>query len=199
MAQMEAAVSEASSGSPAAGSDLVNHLLLCMYDPTSEAGAYPASFPDTFNVALTSSSTGAFAQRSTGSAPVYARSSTPGLLGFSGIAPVGNWGVVVPNSNPVTAASPPRVVFYGRPATTGSSVDADTYDWRTIPHNATFNPDIIIAVCEDATNNTLMLNEVGVAVLSFQDATFLAPPAAHPVTPIPRCSMATSRFNWLGA
>ncbi|MFL5448745.1 MAG: hypothetical protein ACJ8AX_09360, partial [Gemmatimonadales bacterium] len=55
MAQMEEAVKEVSSGSPAAGSDLVNHLLLCLYDPTSEAGAYPASFPDTFNVALTSS------------------------------------------------------------------------------------------------------------------------------------------------
>jgi hypothetical protein len=156
---------------PAAGSNLINHLLLCMYNPTSEAGAYPASFPDTFNVALTASLTGAFAHRTSGTAPVYARSATS-TFGFSGIAPLSpGWGVT---------GTPARVVFYGRPATTGTSVDPLTYDWRTIPHNASFNPEIIVAVCVDAQatgNTTLMLNEQGVAVLSFVDAGFLPPPA----------------------
>jgi hypothetical protein len=178
MAQMEGAVNEATSGDPAVGSNLVNHLLLCMYNPTSEAGAYPASFPDTFTVALTPSLTGAFAQRSGGNTGVFARSTTPPKLGFSGIAPDGNWGVT---------GNPSRVVFYGRPATTTSpsgvtSFDAQTYDWRTIPHNATFNPDIIIAVCVNSTGNTLMLNEQGVAVLAFEDAGFLAPPGCSTTT-----------------
>jgi hypothetical protein len=158
-------------GTATVGSDLINHLLLCMFNPTSEPGAYPASFPDTFTVALTPSLTGAFAHRNTGTAPVYARSATS-TFGFSGIAPLSpGWGVT---------GSPARVVFYGRPATTSTSIDALTYDWRTIPHNANFNPDIIVAVCVDAQatgNTTLMLNEQGVAVLAFVDAGFLPPPA----------------------
>lgn len=158
-------------GTATVGSDLINHLLLCMFSPTLEPGAYPASFPDTFTVALTPSSTGAFAHRTSGVAPVYARSATS-TFGFSGIAPLSpGWGV---------SGNPARVVFYGRPATTGASVDAGTYDWRTIPHNASFNPEIIVAVCVDAQatgNTSLMLNEQGVAILAFVDAGFLPPPA----------------------
>jgi len=173
MAQMEGALNDvpATSGNPTVGSDLVNHLLLCMYNPTTEAASYPASFPDTFTVALTPTLTGAFAHRTSGTAPVYARSATS-TFGFSGIAPLApGWGVT---------GTPARVVFYGRPATTGTSIDPLTYDWRTIPHNASFNPEIIVAVCVDAQatgNTTLMLNEQGVAVLAFVDAGFLPPPA----------------------
>ena len=169
MAQMEAALGDGTAGVPSVGSNLINHLLLCMYNPTSEAASYPASFPDTFNVALTPSLTGAFGHRSSGTDPVYSRSSAF-TLGFTGIAPVGSWGVVPPLDNPA------RVVFYGRPATNSTGVIPLTYDWRTIPHNATFNPNIIVAICIDVTppaNPTLMLNEQGVAILSFADAGFL--------------------------
>jgi len=183
MQQMDAALNTdvpTTAGDGSVGSDLINHLLLCMYNPSNapnnpDLGAYPASFPDTFTVALTPSATGAFAHRASGTSPVYARSATSSF-GFSAIAPDGTWGIAAPNVN-----TPSRVVLYGRPATTTTggvtSFDPKTYDWRTLPHNATFNPDIVIAVCENATNNTLMLNEVGVAVLAFQDAGFLAPPA----------------------
>jgi hypothetical protein len=179
MAQMEGAMNDvpATAGDPTVGSDLVNHLLLCMYDPASEAASYPASFPDTFTVALNPSLTGAFGHRTSKATPtslvlpVYARSAAY-TLGFSGIAPVGDWGVT---------NDPSRVVFYGRPATTPTNdVIPDTYDWRTIPHNATFNPEIVIAVCKESAGNTLMLNEQGVAILSFVDATFLDPASCAP-------------------
>ena len=180
MAEMDGALTDdpTTVADPAAGSDLINHLLLCMYNPTTEAASYPASFPDTFTVALTPSLTGAFGHRASGTAPVYARTTSISAdVGFSAVAPEGSWGVVAPNVN-----TPARVVFYGRPATTGSSFDAQTYDWRTIPHNASFNPDIIIAVCVDATGNTLMLNEQGVAILAFVDAAFLDPASCSPTT-----------------
>jgi hypothetical protein len=98
-------------------------------------------------------------------------------LGISGIAPSGNWGVV---------QAPARVVLYGRPATTitGAFI-SPTYDWRTIPRNATFSPNIVIAVCIDAaatSNSTLMLNEQGVGILSFVDAAFLDPVSCSPTT-----------------
>jgi hypothetical protein len=175
MAEMEGAVNDVPTtvADPVAGSDLINHLLLCMYNPSTEAASYPASFPDTFTVALTPSLTGAFGHRASGTAPVYARTTSifpKYTFGFSAVGPAGSWGVVAPNVN-----TPSRVVFYGRPATTGTNFDPLTYDWRTIPHNASFDPDIIIAVCVEAEGNTLMLNEQSVAILSFVDAAFLDP------------------------
>jgi hypothetical protein len=179
MAQIEGAVNDvpATAGDPTVGSDLVNHLLLCMYNPGSETASYPASFPDTFTVALTPSLTGAFGHRSSGTDPVYARSAGF-TLGFSGIAPAGSWGVVPALNNPA------RVVFYGRPATTSNgAIISQTYDWRTIPHNATFSPEIVIAICIDAaasSNSTVMLNEQGVGILAFVDAAFLDPASCAP-------------------
>jgi hypothetical protein len=171
MAQMEGAVNEATSGDPAVGSDLVNHLLLCMYNPTSEAGAYPATFPDTFTVALTPTGAahGAFGERSGSSAlPVFSR---PTSAPYTGIAPpTGStmWGNLVTNA-------PARVVFYGRPATPADPAN-QTYDWRSIPHNANFNSNIIIGFCVDqAAHPTTMVLEVGEAVLAFADAYFLTP------------------------
>jgi hypothetical protein len=176
MALMEGAVNDGTAGDPTVGSELMNHLLLCMYNPATEAASYPASFPDTFTVALTPSLTGAFGHRSSGTTPVYARSAGF-TLGFSGIAPAGNWGVV---------QAPARVVLYGRPATTSTGAFiSQTYDWRTIPRNATFSPNIVIAVCIDAaatSNSTLMLNEQGVGILSFVDAAFLDPVSCSPTT-----------------
>jgi hypothetical protein len=185
MAQMDGALNTdvpATAGVPSVGSDLINHLLLCMYDPNAEAASYPVSFPDTFTVALTPSLTGAFGHRTSGAAPVYARTSAaPPAVGFSGIAPTpsSTWGVT---------NSPARVVLYGRPATTTSTTgvttfDSQTYDWRTIPHNATFSPGIVVAICVDAvTDTTTMVNEQGVAILSFVDAGFLDPASCSPTT-----------------
>ncbi len=175
MVYIENAVNNGNAGVPSVGSDLMNHLLLCMYNPAvpAEAASYPASFPDTFNVALTASASGAFGHRITGTDPVYARP----IKGFSGIAPSTTWQDVLDPNN-----SPARVVFYGRPATTASgAVIPQTYDWRTIPRNAAFDPSIIIGLCIDAdVQTTAMVNEVGVAVLSFTAAGFLGDPSLPP-------------------
>jgi hypothetical protein len=184
MAQIEGAVNDvpATAGDPAAGSDLVNHLLLCMYDPApdKELSSYPKTFPDNFSIALTPAAAahGAFGERSGAStSPVFSR---PYSAPFTGIAPPKaglpiptplSWGSIVVNT-------PARVVFYGFPAT---PADPKTYDWRTIPHDASFDPNIIIGVCLDADateNNAAMVNEVNEVILAFEDAYFLTPATA---------------------
>jgi hypothetical protein len=181
MAQMEGAVNDVptTAGDPGVGSNLINHLLLCMYNPATELASYPASFPDTFNVALTvtASAHGGFGHRSGSStSAVYSR---PMSAPFTGVAPpqTSSWGSVI---SPPSTTHPARVVLYGRPAT-GTGTTSQTYDWRTIPRNAAFNPYIIVGICIDpflTANNTTMLNaqsQQSVAVLAFADAYFLIP------------------------
>jgi hypothetical protein len=169
MAQIEGAVNDGTSGDPAVGSDLINHLLLCMYNPSSEAASYPETFPEDFTVSLTAAAHGAFGERSGPS--VAAVLSRPFSATYTGIAPPEgstSWGVT---------NSPARVVLYGRPAPVTPD-DQQTYDWRSIPHNATFSPNIIIGFCVDQiANPTTMVLEQGVAVLAFADAYFLHPGA----------------------
>jgi hypothetical protein len=187
MALMEAAVNGGTAGDPGVGSNAMNHLLLCMYNPTTELASYPASFPDTFNVALTvtPSAHGGFGHRSgTSTDPVYSR---PYGAPFTGVAPpqigtppntsVLTWGSVI---SPPSTSDPARVVFYGRPAT-GTGATNQTYDWRAIPRNMSFNPYLIVGICIDpftTANNTTMLNaqsQQSVAILGFEDAYFLTP------------------------
>jgi hypothetical protein len=167
MAQIEGAVNDATSGDPAVGSNLMNHLLLCMYNPSSEATSYPETFPEDFTVSLTPASHGAFGERS-GASPA-AVLSRPFSATYTGIAPPeGSTGWGVTNS-------PARVVLYGRPAPVTPD-DQKTYDWRSIPHNANFSPGIIIGFCVDPiANPTTMVLEQGVAVLAFTNAYFLQP------------------------
>src|SRR5690349_7606647 len=87
MAQIEAAVKESTSGDPAVGSNLINHLVLCMYNPApdKELSSYPETFPEDFTVALTPASHGAFGERSgTSVSPVFSR---PITNPYTGIAP----------------------------------------------------------------------------------------------------------------
>jgi len=181
MAQMEGAVNDATSGDPAVGSDLINHLLLCTYDPApaKELASYPETFPENFTVSLTPTAAahGAFGERSGASvSPVLSR---PSSAPYTGIAPpTGStqWGSVV-------TSTPARVIFYGRPATPADPAN-QTYDWRSIPHNASFNPGILMGFCVDeATHPTTMVLELGVAVLAFADAYFLNPAAAGTCSP----------------
>ncbi len=165
MAQMEGALNDvpATSGDPAKGSDLMNHLLLCMYDGTgSDSLSYPESFPENFTIALTPTASfhGAFGERSGSSvSPVLSRPTSDPYTGIAPPAGSTSWGVT---------NSPARVVLYGRPAT---PTDGQTYDWRSIPHNANFSPNIIIGFCKN--QETTMVLETGVAVLAFADAYFL--------------------------
>jgi hypothetical protein len=170
MAQIEGAVNDGTSGDPAVGSNLVNHLLLCMFNPSSEATSYPETFPENFTVSLTPTNAahGAFGERSdTSKAPVFSR---PTSAPYTGIAPPegSTWQSIIPSD-------PQRVVFYGRPAT---PADGQTYDWRSIPHNANFSPNIIIGFCVNpSTDTTAMIVEKNVAVLAFAYAYFLSPPS----------------------
>jgi hypothetical protein len=181
MAQIEGAVNDGTSGDPAVGSDLMNHLLLCMYNPTTEAASYPETFPESFTVSLTqtASAHGAFGQRSgTSTSPVLSR---PTSAPYTGVAPPTSstqWGNVV-------TSTPARVVFYGRPVT--SDLTNQTYEWKSIPHNVGINPYVIIGFCVDqATNPTTMVLEqsTGTTVVqAFADAYFLNPAAAGTCSP----------------
>jgi hypothetical protein len=180
MAQIEGAVNEGTSGDPVVGSDLMNHLLLCMYNPTTEAASYPETFPESFTVSLTqtASAHGAFGQRSgTSTSPVLSR---PTSAPYTGVAPPTSstqWGSVV-------TSTPARVVFYGRPAI---PADPQTYEWKSIPHGVNLNPYVIIGFCVDqATNPTTMVVEqsaTNTVVQAFADAYFLNPAAAGTCSP----------------
>jgi len=183
MAQMEGAVNDATSGDPAVGSDLMNHLLLCMYNPTTEALSYPETFPESFTVSLTqtASAHGAFGQRSgTSTSPIYSR---PYSAPFTGVAPpqtglanppVFSWASVLVDNDPA------RVVFYGFP----SGDPSKPYDWRSIPHKVNVSPYVLVGFCVDqATDTTAMVVEQsteGTTVLAFADAYFLNPLAVAP-------------------
>jgi hypothetical protein len=185
MAQVEGGLNDATSGDPAVGSDLLNHLLLCMYNPAStELANYPETFPEDFTVSLTqtASAHGAFGERSgtsvTSVSPVLSR---PTSAPYTGVAPpTGSttWGSLI-------TSNPHRVVFYGRPVL--SDLTKQTYEWKSIPHNVGLNPYVIIGFCVDqATNPTTMVLEQSTGntvVQAFADAYFLNPAAAGTCSP----------------
>ncbi|MGH6690686.1 MAG: hypothetical protein ACREF4_08410, partial [Gammaproteobacteria bacterium] len=123
-------------GTPATGSNLVNALIFCMYDPNvaDEVAHRPATFPEDFTIELTPSLHGAFGVRGGGTDPTSAAVlSRPLATAFSGVAPGGtspSWVATV-----IGLASPERVLVYGRPVLG----EPDHYEWKTLPHDATFN------------------------------------------------------------
>jgi len=151
----------------AAGSDLVNALIACMYTSATEL---PLTYPEDFTTALDASQNGAFAVRGGAGDEtdvVYAR-----LNHFSGVYPVGGDWVDALDQNP----APARVLLYGQPGTL--SFDQH-YDWRTFPHDATFDPELIVGLCIDAFRDTREMvrknNTEGTSYLPFVDAGFLDP------------------------
>lgn len=179
MAQIEAVVNDNTAGDPGVGANLVNHLILCMYNATTESASYPAGFATTgsvedFTIALTPSLHGAFAVKPgfTGDAAVIF--SRPVSEPFSGVAPSsGTWADVLVNR----VGHPDRVLFYGRPGSTST-----TYDWKTVPRDAEFNS-LVVAVCVDADDETTsLLNEENVGLLPFVDALFLNPATCSPTS-----------------
>jgi len=157
-------------GTPATGSNLVNSLIFCMYDPNvpAELAHRPTTFPEDFTTELTFGLHGAFGVRGgasdPASAPVLSR---PLATAFSGVAPGGtlpDWVATV-----IDNASPERVLFYGRPV----PGEPDHYEWKTLPHDAAFNPGVVVGLClDDGTFPTSMVVE-NTAVLPFQAVTFL--------------------------
>jgi hypothetical protein len=182
LANMDTVVSSGVAGDSSVGSNLVNHLILCMYNPTSEAASYPATFPDTFTVALSPSLHGAFSVRGgTADAPKAPVLSRPVTNPFSGFGPPRHTLTLIPLTFDTTAwatmlggnPAPKRVLVYGRPGSTSHS-----YNWKTLPHDAAFDPQAIVGVCLDALaapNSQTVLNEENVGLLPFVDAYFLDP------------------------
>jgi hypothetical protein len=173
MANVDAEVSKNTAGDPNVGSNLVNHVILCMYQPGDSA--FPVTFPVDFTIPLTFSLHGQFHVKpsSDGDAAVVLSRDT--LAPFSGVAPFsdgvlsGTWASVLVNRTD----RPDRVLLYGRPGP--GSPAATTYDWKTVPHNAAFDS-VVVAVCvNQATETTSLINEENVGLLPFVDAPFLVP------------------------
>ncbi|MGH9258512.1 MAG: hypothetical protein ACRD08_01245, partial [Acidimicrobiales bacterium] len=146
-------------GPAATLSDLVNECILCMFDPNTRAGAYPSTFPENFTVAVNPSARGAFeVPDGSKSDPVFSR---PLSAPFSGMAPEGaSWSTTVGGG---------RVLIYGQPGS-GPQI----FDWRAVPNDVVFEPEVIVGVCVDPfANPTALLHRQNVRLLPFRDATFI--------------------------
>lgn len=142
-------------------SNLTNGLIACMYMPT-DIDALPAQFPEDFSVATDPATFGAYEVRGgTSSEVVFSRSNPP----LSGVAPDGTtWGATLAGNSPV------RALLYGAPGLPNTN----TYEWRVVPRNATFNPAVLVGVCFSATDNPqYLLHEEHVGLLPYRDAGFL--------------------------
>jgi len=194
MAQIEGAVNDLSSGDPAVGSDLINHLLLCMYNPSSEATSYPEIFPENFTVSLTqtSSAHGAFGERSgTSVSPVLSRPITAPYTGVAQPTSSTKWGDLITNN-------PHRVVYYGRPDLTDDT--KLRYEWKSIPRGVNLGSSyVIVGFCLDAaTQTTTMIVEQstgGTAVQAYADAYFLTPTVTGTCSPNLAVLAGTSPFQ----
>lgn len=161
--QMDTAVQNGAVGSVSNGSSLVNEVSACMF---WDANQLPADFPHDYTTELTPTSQGAFSVRggpSDATSPVLSRGSPI----VSGIAPQqgSTWSQTV--SGVVT---PSRVLFYGQPSTT----TPDAYDWKAIPANATFDPRLVVGVCDPGS--TYLIYESDADILPYvspQSAPFL--------------------------
>ena len=150
-------------GAASKGSDLINKVTPCMFQNLAEL---PETFPEDYTIAITTAASGGFGVRGgaadAATAPVLSRGS------FSGIAPqLGTTWATTLTGN----AAPKRVAFYGRPGST-----AQTYDWKVLPRNASFNPQVVVGVCIDSkTDSTGLLHEEHVGLLTYAEAYFLDP------------------------
>jgi len=172
MAEIATAVRLNQAGTPSRGSDLTNHLILCMFSRTSELDAYPLTWPEDFTVAVTPSLHGAYDVRGGPAGPAGAVLSRPLSAPFSGVAPLTTstsaaWEAML-SGNP----APSRILLYGRPGSTSVS-----YVWKMVPHNANFAPPAIVGLCTEDPN--AMVTEDG-DFLRFEDAYFLIPGVCSP-------------------
>jgi hypothetical protein len=158
-------------GDPAAGSNLINALIYCMYDPDVPAEVLhrPATFPDDFTVELDPVQHGGFGVRGgtadPASAPVLSRPLATAFSGVSAGGPSPNW-----VTTSIGNASPERVLVYGRPV----PGEPEQYEWKTLPHDATFNPAVVVGFClDDIVFPTSMVEMQPGGVLAFQGVEFL--------------------------
>jgi hypothetical protein len=168
MTHMDSIVTDGTAGDAAKGSDLVNALIYCMYDPNipAEVAHRPEVFPDTFTVELDPAEHGAFSVRggtNDADAPVINR-----VTAFSGVSAGGTSPSWV--STVIGNASPERVLVYGRPV----PGEPEQYEWKTLPHDASFNPGVVVGFClDDIAFPTSMVEMQPGGVLAFQGVEFL--------------------------
>jgi hypothetical protein len=75
-------------------------------------------------------------------------------------------------------AAPQRILVYGK-----AGPNPFSYDWKVIPRNTAFDPQVTVGVCADAeVNSTSMLNEEHIGLLTF----VLVGPDVLPVTCSPQ-------------
>ncbi len=165
MAEIAIAVHNVQVGQPARGSDLTNHLILCMFDPgisdtndLTGAAAYPQNFPEDFTTPVNPSLHGAYEVPDLSTSDSVL--SRPFSSAFSGIAPKSGftWSQTTNGQ---------RILVYGQPV----AGEPQTYDWKVVPRNVTFNPPVIVGLCDVSPQD--MLHQENTGLLPFVDATFL--------------------------
>ena len=86
---------------------------------------------------------------------------------MSGIAPQDSSPTATWMASLSHVVTPSRVLFYGQPAT-----DPYSYEWKAIPANATFDPALVIGLCDPG--DTYMVYESNGSILAYTDAYFLS-------------------------
>jgi hypothetical protein len=168
--------------SNATGGAVVRQTIQCMYDVQAAMGTneafegWPTSTQFDFASALDFASGGAYFVRGDASKD---NDTAPLVAQVSGSDPAegGNVSVIGLGSDPHWSTTlDQRVLIYGNLFRTAPEADPTGYDWKLIPRSATLDPNGIVALCPGLGidfGGSDMINQVGVGVLNFIDATTL--------------------------
>lgn len=150
----------------AAGSNLAQGIIKCMYDVSTFVPSFPSNAIYNFAPALAADAGGAFYTRGDGTgteSPTLAAAGvvtgTPDIL--SGVTPLtGTWATAL-------AGSPAgKALIYGYQVTNSPFV----YEWATIPPATQFANGALVALCDGNNPSTAMVHESNIGVLAYQSA-----------------------------
>jgi hypothetical protein len=160
-------VSRSFSVDPAAGAQLTIAIIACMFDEASSFTYPENSAISAFTAALNSAAGGAYYVRGGGREGTVLGTSHPlggAAVNLSGIEPLaGNWTDMVKLVDGENL-SEGRALLYGY-SVPGSS--ALVYDWASVPSALTFDPAIVVAVCDNDLSQTGMVHEEDIGVLAY--------------------------------
>jgi len=163
------AVSRTSSVDPAAGAQLTIALIACMFDEASSFTYPENSALSAFTAALNSAAGGAYYVRGGGREGTVLGTSHPlggAAVNLSGVEPLsGNWtdmSKLVDGDN----LSEGRALIYGYSVPNSPTL---VYDWATVPSALTFNPAVVVAVCDNDLSQTGMVHEEDIGVLAYAE------------------------------
>ena len=164
------------------GAAVIRQTLQCMYNVPAATGAgeafegWPTSQQFDFASALDFASGGALLRsgrrgKDDETAPVVAQ-----VAGFEP-EEAGNVSALAPGSGSNWSTTlDQRVLIYGNLFRTTPEADPTGYDWKLIPRSATFDPNGVVALCSGLGidfGGSDMINQAGVGVLAYIDATTL--------------------------